>query len=511
MQNQLNMQQLIKQELERCKNDPIYFIRKYVKIQHPIKRVIPFDLYPIQEKLIQFYSQHRYVITEKPRQMGVTWCAVAFALHQMIFNSNYKVLIAANKEATAKNVLERIKFAYEQLPKFLQIKKRTWNKTYIEFANYSSARAVSSKSDSGRSESITLLIVEEAAFIPNMDELWASVQQTLATGGRCIVNSTYNGVGNWYERVIREAKEGKSEFKYFGIKWSDHPERDQKWFEEQKKLLSPRVFAQEVLCIPQGSGENVLPLHLIRTQEFVDPLVVKYGGDYWEWERKSGGFYFISVDPAGGKGDERSAIGVQVLWVDPRSITIEQVAEFASDKTPLPAMRHVLRELFYEFKPAGIFIETNGIGLGLYQFMEAYTPNIIGYYTTQKKKVHGSDLLAKLYEDGKLILRSRRLLSQLERTTWVKNKVETVGRSDLYMALINGLMAIVSHEIMEGEYNWEEVTEAFNRYFNNTEKTTLSAAIVEEFGEEFRFVAVPKLKQPRNIKKNQNDTFVWNI
>jgi len=508
----MSTQQIIKQELEKCKNDPIYFIRKYVKIQHPIKRVIPFDLYPIQEKLINFYHTHRYVITEKPRQMGVTWCAVAYALHQMIFNSNYKVLIAANKEATAKNVLERIKFAYEQLPRFLQIKKRTWNKTYIEFSNYSSARAVSSKSDSGRSESITLLIVEEAAFISNMEELWASVQQTLATGGKCIVNSTYNGVGNWYERTIRAAKEGKSEFKYFGIKWSDHPERDEKWFEEQKRLLPPRVFAQEILCIPQGSGENVIPFHLIREEEFIDPLTVKYGGDYWEWYRKPG-YYFISVDPASGRGEDRSAVGIQVLWVDPQTLTIEQVAEFASDKTSLPAMRQVIKQIYDEFKPQLIFIETNGIGMGLYQFMEAYTPSIVGYYTTQRKKVHGSDLLAKLYEDGRLILRSKRLLEQLQRTTWVKNKVETAGRNDLYMALINGLMAIATHEIMEANPEWEKINVAFNSYLGNKNRPQ-PVNIGEEFGEEFAYIAAPKIHPTLNknlLTQKKSENFIWYI
>ena len=483
MSTVVNKQELIKREIEKCKNDIVYFVRKYVKIQHPVKRVIPFDLYPIQEKLLKFYQEHKYVITEKPRQMGVTWTAVAFALHQIIFKSDYQVLIVANKEETAKNVLSRIKFSYEHLPKFLQLKRKVWNKKSIVLSNRSSAKAISSRSDSGRSESITLLIVEEAAFIPNMDELWASVQQTLATGGKCIVNSTYNGIGNWYEITVRKAKNGENEFKYFPISWRDHPERDENWFREQQRLLPPRVFAQEVLCTPVGSGENVIDLSLIREEEFKDPVRTLWGGEYWEWERESG-IYFMSVDPAGGKGEERSAIGIQVLCVDPLSLNITQVAEFSSDKTPIPTLRYIIKEIYNIFKPQLTFVETNGIGLGLFQYLESFTPNLVGYHTTRLKKIHGADLLAKLYQDKKLVLRSKRLLDQLYKTTWVKGKVVTSGRDDLFMALINCLMAISTNEIMEANPEWDKLI-LKQKSQNNLIKV---GSIVEEFGSDFRYV-----------------------
>lgn len=255
-----NLKELVKLEYAKCSKDYVYAIRKYFKVEHPIKGKINFNLYPFQEGTLKQFLTHKYNIINKSRQMGISTLVAAYALIKMIFHENYKVLVIATNQEVAKNMVSKVKVAYRNLPTWLRPKAIDNNKLQLTFDNGSSIKAVASSPTAGRSEALSLLIIDEAAFIDQIDEIWASSQMTLATGGDAILLSTPNGVDNlfhklWVDAESHQAPEGLDPFNPIRLKWDLHPERDQTWRDQQTYQLGPRLAAQE--CV---SGKTFVTL-----------------------------------------------------------------------------------------------------------------------------------------------------------------------------------------------------------------------------------------------------------
>ena len=122
------------------------------------------------------------------------------------------ILVIATKQDTAKNLVTKVRVMHANLPSWLKQKCTEDNKLSLRYSNGSQVKAVSSGEDSGRSEALSLLILDEAAFIDKIDTIWTAAQQTLATGGQCIGISTPNGVGNWFHKTWMDAKDGTNKF-----------------------------------------------------------------------------------------------------------------------------------------------------------------------------------------------------------------------------------------------------------------------------------------------------------
>lgn len=248
-----DVKQIIKDEYLRCSHDPVHAIKKYVKIEHPMKGLVPFNLFDFQIKTLQQFVKHRFNIILKSRQMGISTLVAAYALMKMLFNNNYKVLVIATNQEVAKNLVHKVKVMYSKLPSWLKMEVLEDNKLAITFKNGSTIKAVSSSPTAGRSEALSLLIIDEAAFIDTFEEIWTSAQLTLATGGDAIVLSTPNGVGNLFFDLWQQAEDGSHDdkltaFNPIRLKWDLHPERDQTWRDQQTLTLGARKAGQECVA-----------------------------------------------------------------------------------------------------------------------------------------------------------------------------------------------------------------------------------------------------------------------
>lgn len=257
--NNNNIYSGIKDELLRCKNDEAYFLKKYAKIQHPKRGKIPFALYDFQEKTLQAFEANRFNIVLKGRQLGLSTLTAGHLAHQMIFNSDFIVLCIATWASTAKDLVKKVDVLLKNLPDWIRPKIISNNKQSIEFANGSKVFAVSSKSNAARSTAASLMIIDEAAFIRGIGDVWTAAFPVLSTGGKSIILSTPNGVGNWFHKMWLSAEEGSSEFFTIKLPWYVHPERDQKWRDEQDiELKSKQKAAQEHDCLGGNSIITVL-------------------------------------------------------------------------------------------------------------------------------------------------------------------------------------------------------------------------------------------------------------
>ena len=355
-----DLKQIIQSEYLKCAKDPVHFMRKYCKIQHPTRGKINFDLYPFQEKSLTQFKDNDYNIILKSRQLGISTLTAGYTLWGMIFNADFNALVIAIKQDTAKNLVTKIRVMHENLPSWLKGQVLEDNKLSLRLKNGSQVKAVSSSPDAGRSEALSLLVIDEAAFIDGIDEIWTSAQQTLATGGRCIALSTPNGVGNWFHKEWVKAENGENKFSTIRLHWTVHPERDQAWRDEQDVILGTDQAAQECDCDFISSGNSVIPGPLLDwyKNNMCQEPVEKRGHDnaYWVWEYPNyTKDYVVVADVARGDGADYSTFHV----IDIETVT--QVAEYKG-QLGVKEFGNMLVNVATEYNEALLVVENANIG-----------------------------------------------------------------------------------------------------------------------------------------------------
>lgn len=242
-----NIKQVIKREYIQCARDPIYFLKKYCIIQHPQRGKIKFELYDFQESVLKDFQNSNYNIILKSRQLGISTLMAGYSLWLLLFHNDKNILVIATSKDTAKNLVTKVRVMFQGLPSWLKAKQEEDNKLSMRLTNGSQIKAIASSESAGRSEALSLLMIDEAAFIDNISEIWTAAQQTLATGGDCIVASTPNGIGGWFHKTWQNAIDGNNNFSFVELPWYLHPEREQAWRDEQDIILGPTMAAQECL------------------------------------------------------------------------------------------------------------------------------------------------------------------------------------------------------------------------------------------------------------------------
>ena len=439
-----------------------------------MKGKINFDLYPFQEDALRQLRDHRFNIILKSRQMGISTLSAGFALHSMLFNDEYKILVIATKQLVAKNLIEKVQMMYEFLPNFLKAGLGIENNNQLQLAltNGSSIKAVSSSPNAGRSEGLSLLIQDECAHIDYAEEIWTAAQPTLSTGGKCILLSTPNGQQGLFYRIWQQAEEGTAiggaRFNPISLPWYLHPERDQAWRDEQDSVLGKREAAQECDCDFLTSGNTVIDPEILQfcTTKLEDPIEKRgIGGDLWIWKypevTKS---YLVCLDPARGDGEDYS--GMVVMEIESN----EQVAEFKG-KIDTQTFGRMGVSIAMEYNNALLIIDNKNVGWSTVQVaLDAHYPNLYYSYKNDPfldenihlRKMHDLKqkedmvpglttttrirpvLISKLemyFRDFGVLVRSKRLLNELKVFMWLGGKAQAQRgyNDDLVMALAMSL------------------------------------------------------------------------
>jgi hypothetical protein len=275
------------EEIIKCGKDPIYFFNTYVKIQHPTRGLVPFDTFPFQDDCVQDFIDHKFNIILKSRQLGISTLSAAYAVWLSLFYKEQSILIIATKQKVAQNIIRKVKTILSNIPSWLYITKVVGNnKQEVEFSNGSIIKAVPTSDDAGRSEALSLLIIDEAAFIKNFDTLWTGLYSTLSTGGRAIILSTPNGVGGKYHELYSHAEAGLNDFNPIKLPWDVHPERDAEWLLKEKRNMSEKQLAQELMCDFLASGDTFLGGDDIKwVASMIKPPLQRMGpaNNVWIW------------------------------------------------------------------------------------------------------------------------------------------------------------------------------------------------------------------------------------
>lgn len=463
---QPDIKEIIKSEYKKCALDPAYFMRKFCVIQHPIRGKVAFNLYDFQQDTLEAFVDNRFNIVLKARQIGLSTLVGGYALWLMLFNNDQNVLVIATKQSTAKNLVTKVRVMHQNLPVWLRGDCTEDNKLNLSFANGSQIKAIASSLDAGRSEALSLLILDECAFIEGSDEIWKAAYSTLSTGGKGILLSTPNGMGNFFHKQWVAADLGQSDFNPIFLDWRVHPERDQAWRDEQTRGSDEMAARQEHDADFIASGNTVINGDLIKFHKdtFMKDPKTKRGFDnnIWVWEEAlPGRKYLVSADVSRGDGQDKSAF--HIIDLD----TVEQVAEY-NGLIGTKDFGAMLVAIAIEYNDALLVVENATVGWSVLQeiidrryknlfYMEEdwryLDPSLPKQKTTrrkvfERKKVPGFTtsvrtrplIISKLDEfmrDNAVIVHSSRAYAELEVFIWKGIKAEAMQgyNDDLVMAL----------------------------------------------------------------------------
>lgn len=455
----------IKEEFLKCKTDAVYFISKYIKVSHPKRGLVNFELYPFQRTIIKEFFTHRFNILRKFRQAGCTTLIAAYSLWLCMFNPYKTVAILSKGEAESTEIIDRIKLMHAELPAWLQPKIMEDNKHTFKLENKSVIKSKASGKQSGRSIPGSLLILDEAAFIEHIDTIWAAAYPIISTGGSVIALSTVNGIGNWFHKMYTQAINGENNFNAIDITWKEHPEYFRQsgyehlyelmakyeppvniddWEKNTRANLSLKEWLQEYEANFLGTGETYIDGEILRQlkSDVNREYRIKYNNRMRVWKDPQPYHeYVLACDPSIGRERDYSAFHVIDLYNG------EQVAEFYSNRTPINEFAKIIVDEGRLYNTAYVLSERNGIGNNLIYFLQEsleYENLVmdenreIGMQITQKNR---EVLLADMEHNirsNKVKINSERLVDEL--LTFVidkdtnKIKADTNCHDDLIMA-----------------------------------------------------------------------------
>ena len=458
MAQYLTKQQILK-EIIQCGKDPVYFLNNYAKISHPMHGLIPFRTYHFQDDLLQSFNDHRFNVILKARQLGISTITAGYVVWLMLFHRDKNVLVMATKFGTAANLVKKVKAVMKHLPDWLRIADiNVDNRTSFELTNGSQIKASSTSSDAGRSEALSLLVIDEAAHVEGLEELWTGLYPTLSTGGRCIALSTPNGVGNWFHQAYVGAAEQTNDFFPTKLAWDVHPDRDLAWFEKETRNMSRRQIAQELECNFNMSGETVIHSENIEQLEATvcaPKWRAGFDRNFYIWdEYNPENSYLLVADVARGDGKDYSAFHIIDIT------NMRQVAEYQG-KVDLDMYAAFLADAGRQYGGCMLVVENNNVGYSVltkledmgypniyysvkstHEHVESYAAQgrsgvVLGFTTSMKTRPLIVAKLEEFIRNELIIVQSSRFLNELKTFVWNNGKPEAMRgyNDDLVMSM----------------------------------------------------------------------------
>lgn len=419
---------------------PMYFMDNFFMIQHPTKGSMNYHPYEYQKRLIENYHNNRYSISLMPRQTGKSTSAAGYLLWYAMFVPDSTILIAAHKYTGAQEIMQRVRYAYENCPDHIKAGVTTYNKGSLDFENGSRIVSATTTENTGRGMSITLLYLDEFAFVrPTIaTEFWTAITPTLATGGKAIITSTPNSDEDTFALIWKGANKCEDEFgnktdvgvngfKAYRAYWQEHPERDEEWAAKIKAQLGEDRFRREIGCEFIIADETLIAPTTLIEMEGVEPSF-RQGQVRWYKKPEKDKIYTIALDPAVGTGGDYAAIQI----FEANSTT--QVGEWKHNKTPIPEQIKLIASISKYIlecteQPTNIYysVENNSVGEGalisLQEYGEANIPGTFlcepgkkrkGFTTTHKTKMAACTKFKHLLESKKMKILSHSLISELK-------------------------------------------------------------------------------------------------
>lgn len=425
------------EEYVKCSQDPVYFIRKYIKIINLDKGLVNFDMYKFQEDMVTKIHNNRFTIAKLPRQSGKSTTVVSYILHYILFNPEVNVAILAHKQEIARELLSKLKVAYEYLPKWLQQGILEWNKGSVILENKSKVKASATSSSAIRGGSFNMIFLDEFAYVPPniADDFYASAYPTISSGSdtKVLIFSTPNGL-NMYYKIWTDAEENRNSFVPISVHWSDLPGRDEKWKKQQISNTSAEQFRVEYECDFIGSTNTLITATKLKSMAYKTPISKNEQGlNIYEYPEKDHAYVMV-IDTSRGVGFDYHAF----IIVDITEIPYKIVATFKNNEMSPMIYPNAIYPIAQKYNDAYVLVEINDIGGQvadiLYNELEyenmlmssfrgrkgqtldggfGASQTQLGVRTTKPLKRIGCSILKSMIEDDKLIITDLNIIQEL--------------------------------------------------------------------------------------------------
>jgi hypothetical protein len=372
------------------------------------------------------------------------------------------VAILANKLSTARELLSRLKLAYEYLPKWLQQGVIEWNKGSIQLENGSKVLASATSSSAVRGGSFNMIFLDEFAYVPQnvAEEFFSSVYPTISSGQetKVFIVSTPHGM-NLYYKLWTDATNGRNSYIPIDVHWSDVPGRDEKWKQETIANTSEEQFRTEFDCDFVGSIHTLISPSKLKTLAYIDPVFKNGEGFkvYAKPEEKH--TYVMCVDVSRGTGQDYSAFTIMDITAAPYRL----VATFKNNNMSPMVFPNAIHVAAKQYNNAHVLVEINDMGGQVADILHAEMEyeNLLsstmrgrkgqvldggfgsgtsqfGVRTTEVVKRTGCSILKSLIESDRMIIQDFDVIKELFAFISKKNSFEAeVGyNDDLVMTLV---------------------------------------------------------------------------
>ena len=497
------------QEYAKCMQDPAYFARKYIKIISLDEGLVPFDLYPYQEKMFNHFKENRFSIVLACRQSGKSISSVVYLLWYAVFHPEKTIAILANKGAVAREMLARITLALENLPFFLQPGCKALNKGSIEFSNNSKIIASATSGSSIRGLSINLLFLDEFAFVENDAQFYTSTYPVVSAGKdtQIVITSTANGIGNVYHKLWEGAVQKTNEFKPFRVDWWDVPGRDEKWKEETISNTSALQFEQEFGNTFHGRGNTLIGANHLLAQQSTEPEFIKENVNNYK-QPVEGHEYVMTVDVSKGRNQDYSTFTV----IDVSTQPFEQVCVFRDNNISPMLLPDIIYKYANTYNKAYVVVESNDQGAvvcnGLYYDLEyenmfvesSVKANALGATMTRRVKRIGCSSIKDLIEQEKLRIYDAQTI--VEMSTFV-------SKGNSYMAIAPNHDDLMMNLVL---FAWFTTTDVFQSLTNIDMKDMLyreRLAAIQDDMLPFGFVDGDTYESNKDKYTKDNDGNIW--
>ena len=349
------------QEYIKCSQDPLHFVQNHVKIVTLDEGLVQFRPWDFQQDMLQKVHDNRFIICKFPRQTGKSTTIISYLLHYVLFNSDVRVAILANKQATAIELLSRLKIAYEHLPTWLQQGVEEWNKGSIELENGSKIIASATSSSAVRGGSFNMIFLDEFAYVPHgvAEEFFSSVYPTISSGKdtKVLIVSTPKGLNMFYKLWV-DAENKRNEYVPIEVTWDQVPGRDAEWKKQTIANTSEEQFKVEFECDFVGSSNTLISTSKLKNMPFMDPLKEFKDGIKVYEDPIDKHLYVMCVDVSRGQGIDYHAAVVIDITESPYKV----VATFRNNEIPPMVLPNLLDRMGRKYNEAYCLVEVNDIG-----------------------------------------------------------------------------------------------------------------------------------------------------
>ncbi len=362
-------------ERARCKDSPIYFLKKYGKVKDAEKGIIPYEDWPHLTETLRALREHRLVIILKARQIGMTWLTAGYALWMALFHEGSNVVLLSKGEPQAAETLDYIRFMHNQLPSFLQVTLQPDQSSLIGFPKmHSKIRALAAVASAGIGfGGASLIVNDEWDLWDEQDKVrrnYAEIKPMIDKSGQMLILSAINKYDQdtKFKELFLQARAGENNFYPLFFSYDVLAYRDKGWYEQQKREYDqwelegryPKTW-QEALSAPELVCRfDVQKLKEMETDTRFGPLSEEQNGLIKIYkEGVAGRRYCLIADPSEGYENSDPCAGQVIDWA-----TCEKVAEFHG-RVPIDEQAVILKGFYDNYYQPFTAIERNAPGLNL--------------------------------------------------------------------------------------------------------------------------------------------------